>query len=140
MELEQAAGRARGLSIPEWKLPLVERKEPLIVDWEPVVRGILAEGGGITDGSASSIMHSLAIAFHKSLVCAIVDVACRSGERRVVLTGGCFQNRLLLEGSIEALRNRGMEVFWHRTIPPNDGGIALGQIEWARRLLLNEES
>jgi hydrogenase maturation protein HypF len=46
---------------------------------------------------------------------------------QVVLSGGCFQNRLLLEGLSNALANKGFDVFCHRLIPTNDGGIALGQ-------------
>jgi hydrogenase maturation protein HypF len=46
---------------------------------------------------------------------------------QVALSGGCFQNRLLLEGLTEALSHKGMEVFSHRLVPSNDGGISLGQ-------------
>jgi hydrogenase maturation protein HypF len=47
-----------------------------------------------------------------------------------VLAGGCFQNRLLLEGLIAALRRRGLEPFWPSSLPASDGGLALGQA-WA---------
>jgi hydrogenase maturation protein HypF len=46
---------------------------------------------------------------------------------QVVLSGGCFQNRLLLEGLKDALETKGFDVFCHRQVPTNDGGIALGQ-------------
>ncbi len=46
---------------------------------------------------------------------------------QVALSGGCFQNRLLLEGLKKALTTSGFEVFCHRQVPANDGGIALGQ-------------
>jgi hydrogenase maturation protein HypF len=46
---------------------------------------------------------------------------------KVVLSGGCFQNRLLLEGLRSNLTTNGFEVFCHRQVPTNDGGIALGQ-------------
>jgi hydrogenase maturation protein HypF len=58
----------------------------------------------------------------------IVAVARRVGEERVVLTGGCFQNKYLTERAIARLREEGFRVYWHQRIPPNDGGIALGQI------------
>jgi hydrogenase maturation protein HypF len=48
----------------------------------------------------------------------------------VVLAGGCFQNRLLLEWLIAALRLRGLEPFWPSALPASDGGLALGQA-WA---------
>jgi hydrogenase maturation factor HypF (carbamoyltransferase family) len=47
---------------------------------------------------------------------------------RVVLTGGCFQNRILLEGAVGRLNAEGFRPYWHQRVPPNDGGIALGQI------------
>jgi hydrogenase maturation protein HypF len=48
----------------------------------------------------------------------------------VALAGGCFQNRLLLEGMIAALRGRGLRPYWGEALPANDGGLALGQV-WA---------
>ena len=50
-----------------------------------------------------------------------------TGLNRVVLSGGCFQNRLLLTGCLDSLRKAGFEVFHHRLVPTNDGGISLGQ-------------
>ena len=58
-------------------------------------------------------------------------VAKRLGAQRVVLTGGCFQNILLTQKTVAALRADGCEPFWHQRVPPNDGGIALGQAFWA---------
>ncbi len=48
--------------------------------------------------------------------------------RAVVLSGGCFQNALLLNETISRLKEAGFEPYCHRHVPPNDGGIALGQI------------
>jgi hydrogenase maturation protein HypF len=45
----------------------------------------------------------------------------------VALSGGCFQNRILLEGCIAEMEQAGFQVYHHRFIPTNDGGIALGQ-------------
>jgi hydrogenase maturation protein HypF len=50
-----------------------------------------------------------------------------AGLNRVVLSGGCFQNRRLLTGCLVSLRKAGFEVFHHRLVPTNDGGISLGQ-------------
>ena len=52
------------------------------------------------------------------------------GCQRVVLAGGCFQNRLLLELSAAALRAAGLVPRWAEQLPSNDGGLALGQL-WA---------
>jgi hydrogenase maturation protein HypF len=66
---------------------------------------------------------------------AIVDVARRVSERRVVLTGGCFQNKRLLARAVRRLEAEQFRPYWHQRIPPNDGGIALGQIVAASRLI-----
>jgi hydrogenase maturation protein HypF len=54
-------------------------------------------------------------------------LAQRTGISRVVLSGGCFQNRLLSEELCRLLTERELTVYSHRLVPPNDGGIALGQ-------------
>jgi hydrogenase maturation protein HypF len=63
-------------------------------------------------------------------------VARQAGEERVALSGGCFQNRYLTERAVSLLMRAGFRPYWHQRIPPNDGGIALGQVwaaarEWA---------
>ena len=60
-------------------------------------------------------------------------VAKETGQRRVVLSGGCFQNRYLTERTVLRLRKEGFLPYWHQRVPPNDGGIALGQILAALR-------
>ena len=57
-----------------------------------------------------------------------VDVATRIGENNVVLSGGCFQNRTLTERMVSQLLHAGYRPYWHQRVPPNDGGISLGQI------------
>jgi hydrogenase maturation protein HypF len=66
--------------------------------------------------------------FHNYLVDIIIYFSKSIGEQKVVLSGGCFQNRLLTENAIKALEKNGFKPYWHQRIPPNDGGIALGQI------------
>ena len=73
----------------------------------------------------------LAYEFHRALAEQIL-AACEAAEqetgiRKVALSGGVFQNRLLLELVDDGLAERGFEVLKHSLIPPNDGGIALGQ-------------
>ena len=74
----------------------------------------------------------LAARFHRAVVEMIANgceqLRSLTGVNKVVLTGGVFQNRLLLEGAVCRLSELGFEVLWHRQVPPNDGGIALGQI------------
>ncbi|MCB1496278.1 MAG: carbamoyltransferase HypF [Bauldia sp.] len=97
----------------------------LIVDWQPALESLLADlRAGASSGSISE-------AVHNGLVEVVAAVAGRIGEPRVVLTGGCFQNIRLTEGAIAALTAAGMTPYWHHRVPPNDGGIALGQAVWA---------
>jgi len=73
----------------------------------------------------------LARRFHATVALAAVTVCegarAISGINRVALSGGVFQNRLLSEEMVALLAARGFEVYTHRLVPPNDGGIALGQ-------------
>jgi hydrogenase maturation protein HypF len=96
-------------------------KIPVVIDWEPAIRGAL---GDIKNGGSRG---AISAKFHNMLVQSIVAVARRIGEPTVVLSGGCFQNRLLLERAVEQLREENLRPYWHQRIPPNDGGIALGQ-------------
>jgi hydrogenase maturation protein HypF len=58
-------------------------------------------------------------------LCAVIRK--ESGLNRVVLSGGVFQNSLLLTGLIKALEEKNFQVFTHSKVPANDGGICLGQ-------------
>jgi hydrogenase maturation protein HypF len=68
--------------------------------------------------------------FHCAVADLIVDLAGAEADttQPVALSGGVFQNALLLELTMNRLRARGLQVITHRTVPPNDGGIALGQL------------
>ncbi len=68
----------------------------------------------------------------------IVAVARAVGEPKVVLTGGCFQNQYLTERCIEWLTEEGFRPYWHQRVPPNDGGIALGQVIAAAAAMRSE--
>ena len=69
--------------------------------------------------------------FHNTLARAIAEVcdriAASEGIRRVCLSGGAFQNFYLLERTVGLLRKAGCEVYIHSRVPPNDGGLSLGQ-------------
>ena len=126
MELEFAAMRSE---TPEdypfdiAPLPASETGDEIAaVDWEPLIRAITR------DIRASVCAAEIARKFHNTFAEIIVAVARRTGEKRVVLTGGCFQNRVLLEGTVRRLQNAGFHPFWHQRVPPGDGGLALGQL------------
>ncbi|MAS33833.1 MAG: carbamoyltransferase HypF [Anaerolineaceae bacterium] len=98
-----------------------------MLDWEPMLRRILDDlDNGIDKGE-------IAAKFHNTLVDMVLAVARRIGERFVVLSGGCFQNKYLLEATIDRLWAEGLTPYWPQQVPPNDGGIALGQVMAAAR-------
>lgn len=91
------------------------------LDWRPLLADVLErEGSNVGRGE-------LAFAFHRALAKSVVDVARRAGVGTIALSGGCFQNALLLDLTVEALRAERFEVLTHRHLPPNDGNIAVGQ-------------
>ena len=73
----------------------------------------------------------LALAFHQAVIDMIVDqcliIRDESGASQVALTGGTFQNKILMEGVLEKLRGSGFSPYYNISVSPNDGGIALGQ-------------
>jgi hydrogenase maturation protein HypF len=79
--------------------------------------------------------------FHNTVASAIAEVCLRLRQQerlnRVCLSGGVFQNVYLLERVVADLRRGGFEVFLHATVPPNDGGISLGQAVIANELMRN---
>ena len=100
-------------------------KEGFVIDYKPLVRSI-AEG--ILKGRAPS---ELAMDFHVTLSASLVKAAdlvrSSTGVNTVALSGGCMQNRILSECLPAKLREKGFEVLINCLIPPNDGGISLGQ-------------
>jgi hydrogenase maturation protein HypF len=96
--------------------------EPLVLDWEPLFREV------IRDRDAGAPVGVICARFHNTLAEAIAEVAKRIGVSRVALTGGVFQNRYLTECAFRRLEGEGFRPFTHQRVPPNDGGIALGQV------------
>ncbi len=110
-----------------YPLPLVKNELLTVLDWRPMIQAILMDAQcGIAKGEISAT-------FHNTLVEAIVNVAKDVGVPRVALSGGCFQNRYLTERTVIRLREEKFQPYWHQRVPPNDGGIALGQIVAASR-------
>lgn len=151
LRLQGAASAAAVALAPgapgDWSLPLVPPEAvttaagadgPSLgwLDWEPLLLALLA---AIAAGTPATVC---AARFHQALVAALAGTAAIASAALatvapipapgapVALAGGCFQNRLLLEGAIGALRARGLRPFWPELVPCNDGGLALGQL-WA---------
>ena len=95
---------------------------PWTLDFRPAIEALVHD---------SARQSAKAAKFHNTLAAATVDICHRisqeSGLRRVCLSGGSFQNVRLLASVASGLRSQGLEVFLHANVPPNDGGIALGQ-------------
>jgi hydrogenase maturation protein HypF len=121
MELEYALAGVQTGAAYDFDL-LAPADGPLVVDWGRLVAAILA------DLAAGQALSTISARFHNTLVEAILAVAQRIGLPRVALSGGCFQNEYLLEQAVARLRQAGFHPYWHQRIPPNDGGIALGQL------------
>jgi hydrogenase maturation protein HypF len=131
MELEWMA-RSCDQPSGAYSLPLVPGAGRFLLDWEPLVQDILVDLKGRV------ALQLVAARFHRALAEGIGKIAISAGVEQVALSGGCFQNMLLVEQSVSRLRELGFKPFWHQRVPPNDGGICLGQIGAAGRLLSNE--
>jgi hydrogenase maturation protein HypF len=125
MELETAADV--GVAASAYRFPSDERE----IDAAPVLRAV------VDDLRAGHPVGAVAARFHLAVSRMIVDVAVRLRERtgidRVALSGGVFQNVLLVRLARAELGARGFRVLSHRVVPPNDGGLALGQVAVAGR-------
>lgn len=101
---------------------LISEGSKTIIDWRQIMHDILAD---MHNGAAPG---RIASRFQNTLADIILAVAENIGEKNVVLTGGCFQNKYLTEKTISRLGSAGFKPYRHHRIPPNDGGIAIGQI------------
>jgi len=108
-------------TLDHYKMDIADENGVLVIDWRPMLRAAVAD---IRGGLACGV---LAQKFHNSLVEAALEVVLKTGLKDVVLSGGCFQNKYLCERMIARLRQAGLRPAWHRQVPPNDGGISLGQ-------------
>lgn len=133
MELEALALTKTDASYP---FDIQEKNGTLILDLGPCVREIVrAVEKGESREAISSAFHQTVI---KALTGMAVEIRDRRGLNRTVLSGGCFQNRILFEGCSSGLEKAGFEVFTHEQVPDNDGCISLGQAVCAAARLKKE--
>ena len=121
IELEMAASHGEAGEYPFELSDTV----PLKIGVRGVIRGIIAD---LRAGMGKGV---IATRFHHTISTVIVEVCRRMREKTnvdtVALSGGVFQNIRLLSSSRERLKENGFRVLTHRLVPPNDGGISLGQ-------------
>jgi len=114
-------------------LRVAQNDKLLVLDFGPTIRALVADRQGVG---------VIAARFHNTIVAGIVR-ACESvraerGLHRVALSGGVFQNEWILTRTLAGLRTAGFAVFTNTLVPPNDGGLALGQVAVAAAKLEGE--
>ena len=109
----------------EYPFEIQEKKRPMVVNPIETVAGVVQDS--IQGQSTSRISGK----FHRTMARLVLEtckrIRSKSGLDRVVLSGGVFQNTLLLALVFEGLKGAGFEVYTHHLVPTNDGGISLGQ-------------
>ena len=124
-----------------------EAASPYDFGWHASDEGLRIPTAPIIQGVVTDIRHGQSNAhisrrFHTTLVHLFTDLCSHLRRQtdldRVVLSGGTFQNAILLEELSRSLAKSGFAVYTHRLVPPNDGGISLGQAVAAGALLTGE--
>ena len=127
IELESLARTVRRADAPRYEgcATITHEGDAVVLDPAPLVAALLAD---IDSGVEPRL---IAAGFHEAFGQATVEMAATIAEQHgldtVALTGGVFQNARLTEVVENALREKGLDVLVHSAIPPNDGGISLGQ-------------
>ena len=122
MELEALA---TSRSTRRYPFEITKNGDGTVLDLRPLVRAVAEDRIRGKDPAAITTV------FHQTIIGAIAAMSAavreQTGLGKAVLSGGCFQNRVLLEGAVHELERDGFEVYTHRSLPANDGCIALGQ-------------
>ncbi len=103
----------------------IRHQAPIIIDWKITLEQLLED-------IPHSLVELIACKFHNTLAEIILTLAQKAEQKNVILSGGCFQNACLAAKASQRLKNDGFEVYCHEKIPPNDGGLALGQLYAAK--------
>ena len=132
IELEAAAGPAAAAASAAYELPVLEERDRLVLDPRPMLRAV------VVDLDVGSPVAVVSARFHAAVADATLSacstVAAARGLDTVVLSGGVFQNRLLLERTATRLHAAGLRPLVPERLPPGDGGISFGQAAVAARV------
>ena len=134
MELE-AKAKSAGVVLP-FEI-LRNPDESYILDVSAAIRAI------VENMFSGKSIEEIASAFHSTLAAAFAAMSFEmrklTGNNRVALSGGCFQNRVILEGTVAELKKNSFDVYYHSQIPANDGGVSLGQAVIAGSIIKKEK-
>lgn len=112
-------------ALPPYPFDLAKQREPWVIGFGPTLRAI------VQDLRAGKVRSEIAGRFHRTVAAALVETCSglrlRYARHEVVLSGGVMQNDFLLGLLHAGLQARGFKVHSHALVPPNDGGLALGQ-------------
>ena len=116
-----------------YEYEIYKEEDCLLIGYQQIIKAILLDmRKGIRAPEISS-------KFHNTIVTATADVVMEIGRmygsREAVLSGGCFENMLLLDRLVKKLEGKGFNVYFNEKLPCNDGGISFGQLAAADRIL-----
>ena len=117
-----------------YKYNIINKENILIIKIKDFIRSV------VNDIRLNISNDVISAKFHNTIVEITNDMAKKireiNGINTVVLSGGVFQNKILLEKTVEKLENSGFKVYIHKIIPCNDSGISLGQLVIANELFI----
>ena len=135
IDLESVSDRSERGAYP---MPVVKSEDGVLLDARETVAAVAADAGGDADPALVGARFHNGVARATAEACALL--AAERGLDTVVLSGGVFQNRLLLERTLPALSAAGLRALVPERLPPGDGGIAFGQAAVAAARLAGKAS
>jgi hydrogenase maturation protein HypF len=116
-----------------YEYEIYKDKDCLLIDYQQIIKSILL------DMRKCKKAPEISSKFHNTIVSATADVVVEIGRtygtREVVLSGGCFENLLLLGGLVRKLEDKAFKVYFNEKLPCNDGGLSFGQLAAADQIL-----
>ena len=129
IRLETEAKKALNKNEKLLSLPFdaIEKNGMLYIDWNKLFLFLADKNKSIPDNYVSL----MALSFHKTVAAAAIRMLeyslSKISTENIILSGGVFMNKILTAFLVEEIERKGLKVYLHRKVPPNDGGIALGQ-------------